>query len=462
MSKNDRELLGTVRCPSGIAVVLDPGMLGLWCHRSFDDDSSWPMDEKTKHLARGSVDYRIDGPDAEAAAKAFDRQWHRRYLFDMPGDAIDKTIASFDEVTRRNHLHATLFLCERRIAHRERIDLAVQQGGGFGEMQYHGLWAAVAAGFPPDRSLPVYGERMPEGPDSGRWRRVFVELSPDAKPVRSQLVGTVLVDEARLMVADADALGSWVHDDPLDGLADVAFWGADELQLASLLGAGRLPPDHFHRPDRAPFGWMDMHVSEAERRYADLKKCRDDRGLKAAIDYRPHSHHHDLLSQFARTPTDSGTVRIGQAELCGFTTSWGDGAFQVIREHDAMGRLVRLTMDVGSDEIVGRQRRFEEWWFGLFSKMAIVSKEVAEKNRPVGYLYREPADREQDSGWRITAGDESQAYLDDSKNSALMPLRELISRDARLEELFRQPAPTAFERGEAGSFVAVPFEPPRD
>jgi hypothetical protein len=459
MPEKDRELLGTVHCPSGIAVVLDAGMLGLWCHRDFDDDSSWPMDDEHRRIARESVDLRIEGPDAEAAAAAFDRQWHRRYLFDIPIKGLAKLTASFDEAVRERHLRAELIRCNRRVPHRERIDLAIAQGNGFGEMQYHGMWAAVAAGFPPHRSMPVYGERIMAGPDAGRWRRVYVELVPRAHPLRSELVGNAMVDEARLIVADADALGAWVHDRPLDGLADVAFWGADELQIASMMGAARLLPHQRQRPDQAPLGWTDMPATEAEARYQAVRKCRDDHGLKVRVDYRPHSHHHQLLSQFDRTPTESGTVKIENAELCGFMTSWGDGIFEVIREHDAEGRLVRLTLDVGNDKMVQRQRRFEEWWFGVFSKMALVSKQVAEKKRPVGYLYREQPSREQDSGWRITAGDEPQAYMDDAKNHTLMPLRDLISRDAGLEEIFRHPSECAFERDEDGKFVAVPFEP---
>jgi len=271
-----------------------------------------------------------------------------------------------------------------------------------------------------------------------------------------------MVDEARLIVADADALGSWVHDRPLDGLADVAFWGADKLQIASTMGAARLQPHQHQRPDQAPLGWTDMPAAEAEVRYQAVRKYRDEHGLKVRVDYRPHSHHHELMLQVDRTPTESGTVKMGDAELCGFMTSWGDGIFDILREHDAEGRFVRLTLDLVNDRIVQRKRDVEELWFGVFSKMAIVSKEVAEKNRPVGYLYREESSRERDSGWRITAGDESQAYMDDARNHALMPLRDLIGRDAGLKEIFRQPIETAFERGEDGEFVALPFRPSRD
>jgi hypothetical protein len=37
----------------------------------------------------------------------------------------------------------------------------------------------------------------------------------------SRVVGSIGVDYARFAFADADALGTWVHDDSIDGLANV-------------------------------------------------------------------------------------------------------------------------------------------------------------------------------------------------------------------------------------------------
>jgi hypothetical protein len=46
---SDRVRLGTTRVPSGILVVLDPGYAGLWCRtaKDFEDDSDWPLSDKT-------------------------------------------------------------------------------------------------------------------------------------------------------------------------------------------------------------------------------------------------------------------------------------------------------------------------------------------------------------------------------------------------------------------------------
>ena len=87
---------------------------------------------------------------------------------------------------------------------------------------------------------------------------------------------------------------------------------------------------------------------------------RDQQGYKFATDFRPHSHHFLAMKQVRTTPTESGTVEVGGARVCIFMTSWGDGFFPVYRDVDARGRLVRVCIDLGNDEIVQRQRQFEQ------------------------------------------------------------------------------------------------------
>ena len=80
----------------------------------------------------------------------------------------------------------------------------------------------------------------------------------------------VSVDEARLMFADADALG-WRHEDALDGKADYVFWGRDAEAAATLHGAPKLSPDEF--------GWVDLPVDEAVERGLAVEESREQRGL---------------------------------------------------------------------------------------------------------------------------------------------------------------------------------------
>ncbi|GGF88257.1 hypothetical protein GCM10010912_36890 [Paenibacillus albidus] len=42
------------------------------------------------------------------------------------------------------------------------------------------------------------------------------------------------------------------------------------------------------------------------------------------------------------------------------------------------------------------------------------------RERGTLWIYREPAEREKDSGWRLFAGDEDQEYLSNPQNTRLM------------------------------------------
>ena len=65
----------------------------------------------------------------------------------------------------------------------------------------------------------------------------------------------------------------------------------------------------------------------------------------------------------------------------------------------------------------------------------------------VGYCYREEPDGGWDSGWRFTAGDESEAYMDDPNNAGIYKLNTICNDDPDIIPLLRTPAPCAFEGG---------------
>ena len=83
----------------------------------------------------------------------------------------------------------------------------------------------------------------------------------------------------------------------------------------------------------------------------------------------------------------------------------------------------------------------------LRSKTAFVSKLVADGCK-VRFLYREEADNENDSGWRVFRGIESQDYVDDPSNCVLMPLGAIVDRDPELKKIYEAPPGSAFERGQ--------------
>lgn len=451
---SDRISLGQIRVPSGIAVIIDAGLMHLWCHTSFDEPERWHMDEQSRASALTAQDLRIEGPDAEQAGRIFDRQWHPRWLYDIPREHLDSFRGHFRDAMAKHGLKAELVANPQRIPHRQRIDLAIAHAGNEGEVQYHGLWAAVCGGLPTDRELEVFAERMPAGPDQDRWRRIVVDIRPGIPIAGTKLIGRSMVDMARLMVADADALGGWTHDESLDGKADVVFWGADAARLAERIKAPSMHGDNF--------GWHGLVLPLAEIKINELDEMKQTESLKLAVDFRPHSHHWQLMEQVRRNKTEAGTIEIGAAKICGFMTTWGDAIYDILLASGADGKPVQLIIDCGNEAMVTRQRDFEDYWFGDFAKLAFVTKRIMEEKLPVGYLFREPADRPTDSGWRLMAGDETQDYMDDADNLMLVPLRDLVPLDKGLKKLFKSPVGTAFERTSAGDYVVVPFRPSKD
>ena len=85
----------------------------------------------------------------------------------------------------------------------------------------------------------------------------------------------------------------------------------------------------------------------------------------------------------------------------------------------------------------------------------LASKLVAEERRPVRFMYREPPDSEDDSGWRFFSGDADQAYADDPDNIGLYAASTIVAIDPTVASLLSTAAPCAFERENA----AAPFRP---
>ena len=438
-----RLLLGHVSAPSGALVILDGGLMHLWHH---DRDPIVPpgtVDEELRAKMNAEVDLAIEGPEAVVAGKNFDRQWNPNYLFDIPREAVDKITSDFQTMVREKDLIARVVQLPRRIHHRQRIDLALEHGQGAGEIQFHGVMGAAVAHVPRGQELPVTGQRCEgEERDKSRWRHVLIDCRPELKPTRTEFAGYLGVDEGRLLIADIDALGSWKHDESLDGLADFAFFGKDAEKLAEKVGAQSTGHEN-------EYGWRDLPVDEARQIREAVIRTRDKHKLEATGGVRLHSHHYLAMDQVRSTDTESASLSVGGAWMCLFMTTWGDGAFEVWRDLDDAGQLVRIRIDLGNERIVQRQRRFEELWFGAFAKLAFVSKRITDDREPVRWLYREPPDNADDSGWRIYAGDEDQEYCDNANNVALVPLRDLIRLEKTLEEVFKAPVGAAFERSDA-------------
>lgn len=89
-----------------------------------------------------------------------------------------------------------------------------------------------------------------------------------------------------------------------------------------------------------------------------------------------------------------------------------------------------------------------------YIKRCYVTKRVLDEGCKVGYLYREESDEEHDSGWRITANTESDAYMDDAANVAYVSLGAVLGKDDSFIHLLDHPVGSAFVRdADSGAFL---------
>ena len=85
----------------------------------------------------------------------------------------------------------------------------------------------------------------------------------------------------------------------------------------------------------------------------------------------------------------------------------------------------------------------------------IATNRITVEGRKVGYCYREIPDGNWDSGWRFTAGDESDEYMDDPNNAGIYKLNTICNDDPDIIPLLNTSAPCAFERDENGVFQQI-------
>ena len=76
----------------------------------------------------------------------------------------------------------------------------------------------------------------------------------------------------------------------------------------------------------------------------------------------------------------------------------------------------------------------------------IVSDRITVDGEKVGFMYREKPEEREDSGWRFIAGDESQAYIDDEKNSMIFDLNTIANYDEAIIPYLALPVGSELER----------------
>jgi uncharacterized protein YegJ (DUF2314 family) len=90
-----------------------------------------------------------------------------------------------------------------------------------------------------------------------------------------------------------------------------------------------------------------------------------------------------------------------------------------------------------------------------YIKRCIVTNNILYEGRRVGYLYREEPDNNDDSGWRFTAGDESDEYMEDPDNSSYVSLSAVLREDDGILPLLEREAGAAFVKDDGGSFIEL-------
>jgi hypothetical protein len=203
-----------------------------------------------------------------------------------------------------------------------------------------GATALAVRSLPSAGPYPVLGEEL-TGDYEGNFRRVWLEIQK-GKPTKSREFGVVDVDCARLILADPQCLDVWSHDEPLDGKADVTFWGLDAAKLAKTLRAPALEDDEY--------GWKDLLVDDAVELARKVEQTTRTRDYTLASEIRPHSHHGLILDQFRTSPSQSAMLDLDGGRVCAFHTRWGDGHFPVVGEFDAKGEILRITVEFVGEE----------------------------------------------------------------------------------------------------------------
>jgi hypothetical protein len=330
-----RVRLGDITCPSGDLVIIDGGYLEIWSGERSPDQID-PMllgvdDPDTAADIRGALDFEVVGPDAVVARLFLEERQPGQSLYDVPVSSANAFVEAFETLCRDNGLDATLRATER-VPHRQRVRAA-----GTGALAIFGVPAVAVHGLPTDR--PLWVEAVGE---DGLWDSIDVVLSA-ADVSSSQRLGTVGVDWARLAFADADALSAWKHSEAIDGLADVVFWGRSQEQAAQAYGA----PAIATTGEAGTYGWADLPLAEAvTRARAVLAWTDEEPDRKLMVDFRPHSHHWQVMAKVRASQTDSGVIEVAGARILFAMTSRGDGSFPVYADRDAAGDLVALRVVV--------------------------------------------------------------------------------------------------------------------
>lgn len=88
----------------------------------------------------------------------------------------------------------------------------------------------------------------------------------------------------------------------------------------------------------------------------------------------------------------------------------------------------------------------------------MASDRITVDGLPVGFMYREPPESGNDSGWCFLAGDEVQEYVENPDNFEIYDVNTIANYDHDIIPMLDAAVGSAFERRQGvGPFIAVPF-----
>ena len=90
-----------------------------------------------------------------------------------------------------------------------------------------------------------------------------------------------------------------------------------------------------------------------------------------------------------------------------------------------------------------------------YVKRCFVTNNILYQGEKVGYLYREDPDADDDSGWRMNTGTETDEYMDNADNISYVSLGAVLREDASIVHLLEREPGSAFARDENGNFIEL-------
>ena len=87
----------------------------------------------------------------------------------------------------------------------------------------------------------------------------------------------------------------------------------------------------------------------------------------------------------------------------------------------------------------------------------IASDRIMVDGEKIGYMCREYADHDGDSGWRFTAGDEDEEYMSNPENAGVYTLNAVANVDMDIIPFLNSPVGSGFFRDENGKLIKDDF-----